>query len=49
MALAFGGQLLLSTHAAAEDAAPPAAPAVEAPVAGPQETPPAPAAAKNIK
>ncbi|MFO1370008.1 MAG: MotA/TolQ/ExbB proton channel family protein [Marinagarivorans sp.] len=47
MALAFGGQLLLSTHAVAEDAAPPAAPAVEAPVAGPQETPPAAAAAPD--
>ncbi|HMU67552.1 MAG TPA: MotA/TolQ/ExbB proton channel family protein [Cellvibrionaceae bacterium] len=47
MALAFGGQLLLSTHAAAEDAAPPAAPAVETPVAGPQETPPAAAPAPD--
>lgn len=44
MALAFGGQLLLSSHAAAEDAAAPAAATTEAPVAGPQETPPAPVA-----
>ncbi|MEY4590205.1 MAG: hypothetical protein RL497_2281 [Pseudomonadota bacterium] len=46
MALAFGGQLLLSSHSfAAEEAVPPAAPAAEAPVAGPQETPPAAAEA----